>query len=123
MRRMCRRAIVAFAVVGTGGCRATETVCPSITAPAIDLTVVDSVTGRPLTVVPTVFAVNAGDTLTTLFPGSMENRYPLGLGRSGSFRVVVKAPGYVDWSLSRVDVTANGCGLPQTVSLLARLQR
>ena len=39
------------------------------------------------------------------------------------FSLAVTTPGYADWSVTGVTVTANSCRIPQGVTLLAKLQR
>ena len=104
------------------GCSDKLTVCPTgLVRPAIQLTVVDSGTGRPPSVTPTIVAMSRGDVVPTDL--ATDNVYWIALRRSGTFDVSVKAQGYVDWSISKVEVSENSCGETQTVHITAKLQR
>lgn len=117
------RAALAISIA-TVGCRSATSDCPSLSAPAIVLTVIDSVAGGPPAARSTVVATTAGDHAETVMSGDViPNVFYIGDARSGSFSLVVKTPGYADWSESGIAVNADHCGLPITVSLTAKLQR
>jgi len=101
--------------------RPTETVCPANLPPAMLLTVVDSVSGLPPTAPSTIAATSQG--VPVPIEPTDDNKYTIGFGRSGTFSVSAKTPGYTDWSASGIVVPSNSCGMPITVNLVARLQR
>jgi hypothetical protein len=107
------------------GCKPDLIGCPAGVENAIALTVVDSVTraapAAPSTIVATNGKYSETDTSETGNP--MDNVYAIGFGRSGTFALLVKTPGYADWSASGAHVAANNCGEPQPVALTAQLQR
>jgi hypothetical protein len=120
------RAILSLAIgISIGGCRSSDALCPAILENAISLTVVDSVSGGVPAAVSTIVASNGAytETVTNSSGNPMNNVYFIGFGRSGTFSIVARTPGYADWSTSGVQVTANSCGVPQPVNLMARLQR
>jgi hypothetical protein len=99
--------------------------CAAALRYAISLTVVDSLTGAAPAATSTIVATSGvyAETDTNSTGNPMDNTYAIGLGRSGTFALLVTTPGYADWSASRVIVGAGDCGVPQTVALVAKLQR
>jgi hypothetical protein len=122
MSRSYRVLAALAALAAMAGCgRPTDTVCQPILNAAILLTVVDSVSGLPPTVTPTVETTSQGAVVP--IEGVWGNEYTMGFGRSGTFAIAVKTPGYADWSASGIIVAENSCGNPMTVHLVAKLQR
>jgi hypothetical protein len=117
-----RRVLTASSVLFVAACGSpTETVCSGLANPAILLIVVDSVTGVAPAVSPTVVAISGESTISPDIVA--DNRYSIGFGRSGTFSVTVKTPGYVDWSISGVVVQEDACGITTTVNLTAKLRK
>ena len=108
------------------GCKPDTVVgCAASLRNAISLTVVDSITGVAPAATSTIVATSGTYTETdTNFTGNpMDNTYAIGFGRSGTFALLATTPGYARWSASGVIVAAGNCGVPQTVALVAKLQR
>jgi hypothetical protein len=126
MKRSCG-AVLRFALATTIiACRSGGDI-DCIAAPvqnALALTVVDSVTGGRPTATATVIATNGTRTETHASPSAPdENLYIIGFGWTGVINVMVRAPGYADWSMSGIQTITNACGTSGTVRLTARLQR
>lgn len=107
------------------GCKPDLVGCTLILENAISLTVIDSLTGAAPASTSTIVATSGTytETDTNATANPMDNDYAIGFGRSGTFALLVKTPGYADWSASGVIVAANSCGSPGNVVLVAKLQR
>jgi hypothetical protein len=105
-------------------CRASETSCPATLRNAISLAVVDSLTSMPPSARSTVLAINGSysETITTPTGDSTNNVYDVGFGRSGAFALEVVTSGYAVWT-ETVSVSADACGSPHSLAVVARLQR
>jgi hypothetical protein len=106
------------------GCDVFTGDCISLAKPAIRLEVRESGSGgQPAS--PSSIVVTDGDFQDQYPPEGLEavklGHYDFALGRTGTYTIVVRTPGYHDWSQSDVRVTADGCGLPKTETVSARI--
>jgi hypothetical protein len=107
-----------------GGCNGIT--CTDRPFPALTVAPVDSATGAPVDVHIEVIATDGSfaDTARTLYsePDHLRRAW-LAYERPGTYDVTVTAEGYVPWERSGVRVVSNTCGQPETVDLIAQLQR
>jgi hypothetical protein len=106
------------------GCKPDIVGCPASLTNSISLTVVDSMTGAAPAATSTIVARSGTytETDTNETGNPMDNVYAIGFGRSGKFTLLVKTPGYADWSAAGVTVARNSCGPSEHVALVAKLQ-
>ena len=117
------KATILVGVVVVTGCRSAEIGCPDILRPGIDLTVIDSVSGVAPSAASVVIAMSESYTDSVSAPLIPPNHYALALGQTGIFNIVVRTPGYSDWSNAGVRVAESVCGQPITVALTAKVRR
>lgn len=112
------------AALGLAGCHSAAPVCPAIGEFVISLMVVDSTTGLPPSAMPLVIATSGSrvDTLAQPLPTQIGEVYLIG-SRPGRYDLLVKTSGYRDWSANGLEVSGNTCGISQTLTVTARLQR
>ena len=107
------------------GCKPDIVGCPLTLTNSISLTVVDSMTDAAPAATSTIVATSGtyAETDTNETGNPMDNVYAIAFGRSGTFTLLVKTPGYADWLTSGVRVARNSCGPSEHVALVAKLQR
>lgn len=104
-----------------------DLVCTTEARAAINLTVVDSLTGQPAAFTGLFARAVDGtyaDSTTNFFtnPGNGTVAAGLAYERKGTYTVTVRAAGYQDWTKTGVNVTAGECHVNGAV-LTARLVR
>jgi hypothetical protein len=114
-------AVLLFSIGDLSACPGGD--CTAILLPGIRVTIVDGTTGNPF----------AGDVTVTVIDGSYtetDSPPPLPAGprvsslageRPGTYRVEVRAPGYVTWVRTNVRVRSGYCHVA-TVNLTAELE-
>ena len=112
-------------LIGAGlvSCNESAAPCPTDAPPAIVVNVVDSVStfnaapGATLIVTKQNGEVEGTMVGPTAFPQLYAG------DEAGTFDVSVSKPSYTTWTRNDVVVTANSCGDPASVTLLAKLVR
>jgi len=99
--------------------------CPTNIEPAIEVQVVDSITGQPAAE-DASGAVHERSFVDSLRPYSRGSdgtllSFSAAYGRAGTYRVEVRKPGYRDWSRQGVRVRGGDCGV-ETTRVRAELQ-
>jgi hypothetical protein len=116
--------LVASALVGACG-SAPLVVCDAVAVTAIQLRVVDALTGTPTasqSSVIVVYPAGGTDTLRAgLTPSYDSAVFDIGVN-PGTYRLTLRKPGYGDWSNNAVVVGADGCRAV-TVNLVAAIQK
>ncbi len=113
--------VVVFSTIASAGCSlVTSSDCVSIGVSGIHVTVLDRQTRQtPAGAVVTVTDGEYRETLVRsggVFAGAPE--------RTGSYTVIVEAPGYVRWTRENVNVIRRGsCNYLQRVTLTSDLER
>lgn len=108
-----------------GGC--SSPTCSLVARAGLQIDVVDSATGQPLTVQPRLVLNNGvySDTLPRAGDGSYDGRrFVVLFGQTGTFTATVLADGYQQWAATSIEIPSDKCGAPQrTVTLVAKLQQ
>jgi hypothetical protein len=122
---MYSRRVVLLAAVACSACRLGPETCDTGIEPAIDVVIIDAVTGAPLAHDATGI-VRAGTFIDSLRPHRGDGTGHL-ISRAttqtppGTYDVLVTHDGYEPWRLSNVRVRAGSCGA-ETRVLTAELQ-
>ena len=100
-------------------------VCTVLAAPAVQLTVVDSLTGQSALLRSISVSIRSGGLRDTVFVASLSAGAPpftvgLAYERPGTYDLSVNAAGYRTWTMNAVVVTSDLCHVV-TVPLTARL--
>jgi hypothetical protein len=110
-------------------CGPTAVFCTDDFKYGLNITVVDSATGSPPAEATLLASSGAfRDSVGPIEPFQAVGDGPLVLilstagERPGVYSVVVRSPGYHDWTRSGIEVTADECHV-RPVSVIARLQR
>jgi hypothetical protein len=107
-----------FLVLGSVACEDDDPVCPPVVAPALVVTIVDSLTGAPRSGIATAIATD-GTYVDTLQPYAIDG---LGTelskagayGRPGTYDLRVIAPGYLEWTRASIATRSGECGVNPT---------
>ncbi len=114
-----------FAVLALAACDrfSDPVVCAGVIAPAVQVTVQDSVTGANVTPGATLVLRNATVVDSVTAPTDQPGLTAMGVGgnRTGTFILTVRRTGYQTWTKADVKVKDGPCGA-QTVNLTALLQ-
>jgi hypothetical protein len=98
--------------------------CTAVAVPGIRVVITDSVSGEPRAM-EAVAVAREGAFVDTLDPAVSQGNVLISrqgaYERPGTYEVVVRAPGYLDWARTNVIVTSNECHV-NPVQLEARLQ-
>lgn len=123
MPRLSRLISLALPLVVSLGCES-STVCATLPAPALRITVVDSIT-QAVPIAVSTLTVQDGTYREVASDSDAQRGAPyefqVGNGRPGTYAVLIETPGYQDWRTADVVVRAGRCG-PEAVSLRANLQ-
>ena len=125
-RRMAAHVGLLLSVLASSGCRLGPETCDTGIEPAIDVAIMDALTGAPLAN-DAVGLVEAGTFVDSLQPHRGDGSGQL-ISRAttrtppGTYTVRVMHEGYEPWVLGNVRVRAGSCGL-ETQLLTAELQR
>ena len=100
-------------------------ICTAEIRPAVDVRVVDSVSGVPLIGSTSLILLDGTFRDSTTTPTNAATNYLRGTSasheRAGTYVVRVRRAGYATWERANVRVTTDGCHV-QTVQLEVRLQ-
>ena len=121
MRAMVLGALVMAGAIAMAACSGSPVSCPASVAPAVFVTVRDSVTNALVGRGSRIIARD-GAFADTARTSTYDGTYGLADERSGTYAVTVEQQGYRSWSLQGVSVTRGECHV-RTASLTARLQR
>lgn len=119
---------VAFALallaIGSGGCKSNfEPVCASILLPAVSVSVLDARTNAPPLVASTLYVSEGAymDSAVTAVLAGGAHIAAAAYGRPGTYTIVIRTPGYADWTKSSLQVVADACGKPHTANVSASI--
>ena len=115
-----RVAILAASLALAAGCRLYDN-CPQSSREALDITIVDSISGLPMANGSTVTISDGSSQQTIAIPATpLTTTIASASDRPGTYNIVVQRAGYRDWTRNGVQVQSDGC-LPVTVAVTARL--
>jgi hypothetical protein len=100
-----------------------QQLCTLIALPAVSVTIVDSMTGSPVSATVTVIATHGPYADTAIVPPpSLPGPATASLAeeRAGFYRVEARAPGYALWTSPLLHVRQGDCHV-ETVAVTARL--
>jgi len=121
--RITAGALVACVAFASLGCES-STVCASLPAWALEITVIDSIT-RVTPAATSTLTVRDSDFVEVDTDSLAQRNRPFTFvaanGRPGVYSVLIQTPGYRDWSANDLVVHAKQCGV-KTVKLTALLQ-
>jgi hypothetical protein len=132
--RIRRLALIAATIgagslgLGTTGCIGPFEPCDDVGNFGIQVTVVDSVTGRPPPIGTTAFLILREGTYIETAQASLQISngtlvVAAALERPGTYSLEVRVLGYQNWTISGVRVSEEGrCDNVKTVKLTARMQ-
>jgi hypothetical protein len=112
-------------LLSVGGCGLVEgSACDDSVRPAIRLSVVDSLTGGPITAPELIAKASTSSYMDSVRVSSADaaNEVQLAFEHAGTFTVDVTAAGYVAWRRTGIRVTEGDCHV-RTASVVARLRR
>ena len=120
MKRYAIGLLTLVAAVLTSACNNAS--CTFASDPGIIVTVVDSITNQNIT--PGASAVaRAGFFSDSVAGGANATSISLAFNRTGIYNVTVHKATYRDWTRSNVSVFGSGCGVRESVSLTAKMQK
>ena len=127
MRSVVSRHWILGVALMLGGCDlglGLGTECADFSRPAIMVILEDSTTGGSLASDSVVVTFRDGAYKYSHSLDAQANPSARGVSedRAGVYDVTVSATGYMTWSTMDVRVRVDGCGRPETVSLLAKMQ-
>lgn len=99
-------------------------VCPAVVLPALNVTVLDSLSGNNITpgtslILRTAAGAVADSVVAPVTPGGPLTQYGVG-HEGGVYSITLRKTGYYTWTKNGIQVQQESCG-PKTVNLTVRL--